>query len=179
MIRLDQGTVEDLPYSDAQFDVVLSMFGVMFAARPANVVAELARVVRRGGRIALANWAPDSFVGTLLKAHSARVPAPAGVPSPLLWGDEAVVRERFDARHWDLRTTRRTLTFHYPHMPAGTADLFRSSYGPTVRTFAALEEGQRAEFAAELTDLWARHQKRGAITTEVNSDYLEVVAFRK
>src|SRR3954466_5428367 len=89
-ISLDEGTVERLPYEREQFDVVMSMFGVMFAARPDRVVAELRRVTRPGGRVALPNWTPDGFVGRMLSIHTAYVPPPSDLPSPLAWGDESV-----------------------------------------------------------------------------------------
>lgn len=177
-VRFDQGSVEELPYVDEQFDVVMSMFGVMFAARPENVVAELARVTRPGGRVALANWTRDGFVGKMLAAHVRHVPPATGVPSPLLWGDDAIIRDRFDAAAWDVAVTRRTLTFHYPHTPAGTAELFRSSYGPTVRAFEALDEDGRASLAAELAALWSSAH-RGGPHTVVDSEYVEVIATRR
>ena len=178
-INFDQGTVEELPYSDGKFDVVMSMFGVMFAARPERVVAELARVTRRGGRVALANWTPDGFVGKLLRTHAAYVPPPAGVPSPLQWGSEPDVRRMFAAADWNVRVEPRTLTFAYPHMPAGTADLFRVAYGPTVRAMAMLDTERRESFAAELSRLWEEHQRPGSIVTDVDSRYLEVIAVRR
>ena len=179
-ISYDQGTVEELPYEDAQFDVVLSMFGVMFAARPDRVVSELARVTKSGGRVALANWTRAGFVGQMLAKHVALVPPPAGVQSPLLWGDEAVIRERFAEKDWKVTTQVRTLTFRYPHTPAGTAELFRGEYGPTVRAFEALNEDKRAQLASDLTEHWVRHQKSlDSGVTEVDAEYLEVVAVRR
>lgn len=178
-IAFDEGTVESLPYEDASFDVVLSMFGLMFAARPEQVIAELARVTRKGGAVALANWTRAGFVGQMLALHTALVPPPAGVPSPLLWGDEAVLHERFDARAWDLRVTPRTLVFRYPHTPAGTAELFRLAYGPTVRAFEALDEDGRARLSFELAAHWTRGQRNGGTATEVEAEYVEVVAVRK
>jgi SAM-dependent methyltransferase len=178
-VALDEGNAESLPYADGQFDVVMSMFGVMFAARPERVVAELARVTRRGGQVALANWTRTGFIGRMLAMHGARVAPPAGLPSPLLWADEAALRERFDDRTWRLTTTVRTLTFRYPHTPAGTAELFRGSYGPTVRTFEALDEDQRVSFAAELAAHWTAHHRTGGAATEVDSEYLEVIAIRR
>ena len=178
-IAFDEGNVEALPYADAQFDVVLSMFGIMFAARPDRVVDELARVTRPGGRVALANWTRGGFIGRMLAMHVAYVPPPAAVPSPLLWGDESVIRERFDERVWNVATTLRTLRFQYPYTPAGTAELFRTAYGPTVRAFEALGEEHRELLAAELADHWARHQRSAGATTEVDSEYLEVIATRR
>ena len=178
-VALDEGSVEALPYADASFDVVLSMFGVMFAARPERVAAELARVTRPGGRVALANWTRAGFTGQLLALHVAQVPPPAGVPSPLLWADEATLRERFDARTWALTLTPRTLTFGYPYPPEGTAELFRAAYGPTVRTLEALDDARRAAFADAITAHWAAHQRGGAHETVVDAEYLEVVAVRR
>jgi len=178
-LTLDLGNVEDLPYADERFDVVTSMFGIMFAARPERVVAELARVTRPGGRVVLANWTRGGFIGKLLAMHAAVAPPPAGIPSPLLWSDEAVLRERFDDRMWQLTSTTRTLTFRYPHTPAGTAELFRVAYGPTVRAFAALDEDGRAAFATDLAEHWAWHQRANGAATEVEAEYLEVVAVRR
>jgi 2-polyprenyl-3-methyl-5-hydroxy-6-metoxy-1,4-benzoquinol methylase len=178
-LSLHEGTVEEMPFADGSFDVVMSMFGVMFAARPQRVLSELARVTRPGGQVALANWTRAGFVGRMLATHVAYVPPPAEVPSPLLWGDEVTIRRRFDESLWDVTTTVRTLTFAYPHTPAGTAELFRAAYGPTVRTFEALDEDRRAALAAELTALWTQHHRTGAPMTEVDSEYLEVVATRR
>jgi ubiquinone/menaquinone biosynthesis C-methylase UbiE len=179
VVALEQGNVEQLPYVDGEFDVVLSMFGVMFAARPDRVVAELERVTRPGGRVVLANWTRAGFIGRMLAMHVARVPPPAGVPSPLLWGDEEWLRERFDDRKWRLTTALRTLTFRYPWSPAGTARLFQTAYGPTVRVFEALDESQRESFAAELAAHWSSHQIGSGERTQVQSEYLEVVAVRR
>ena len=177
-IALQEGSVEEMPFGDGQFDVVLSMFGVMFAARPERVMAELARVTRSGGQVALANWTRAGFVGRMLAMHIAAAPPPPGVPSPLLWGEETTVRQRFDESLWDVTTSVRTLTFRYPHTPAGTAELFRGAYGPTVRTFEAIDEDRRAVLAAELTAHWTAHHRPGAPMTDVDSEYLEVVATR-
>jgi SAM-dependent methyltransferase len=178
-ITLDTGNVEELPYGDAQFDVVMSMFGVMFASRPDRVVSELARVTKPGGIVALANWTRAGFIGRMLSLHAAVVPPPAEIPSPLLWADEDVLRERFDPRVWNLTTNRHTLTFRYPHSPAGTAELFRAAYGPTVRVFDALDVDGRASFAADLADHWLWHQRNSDKSTEVDSEYLEVIAVRR
>ncbi len=99
-VTLDEGNVEELPYADGCFDVVFSMFGVMFAARPERVASELACVTRRGGEVVLANWTRNGFVGRMLAMHAAVVPPPPGASSPLLWGDDAFLREYFDDRVW-------------------------------------------------------------------------------
>ncbi len=175
----DEGSVEDMPYGDAEFDVVLSMFGLMFAARPERVAAELARVTRRGGKVALANWTRDGFVGQMLALHVAYAPPPAGTPSALLWGDEAVVRDRLDPRDWDVTTTKQVLTFRYPHSPAGTAALFGAAYGPTIRVLESLDPARRERFMEQFTALWAAAQRQTGHVTEVESEYLEVVAVRR
>lgn len=177
-IPFDQGTVEDLPYEDREFDVVMSMFGVMFAPRPGRTVSELTRITRAGGRVALANWTRTGFVGQMLALHVKYVAPPMGVPSPLLWGDEEMIRARFDAHHWNVTTKLRTLTFRYPYTPGGTAKLFRTSYGPTLRTLEALDTDRRGRLAADLLDLWTDNNRRGAVGTEVESEYLEVTAVR-
>ena len=178
-LTLDLGNVEELPYADARFDVVMSMFGVMFASRPDKVVAELARVTRPGGRVVLANWTRGGFIGRMLAMHAAVAPAPAEIPSPLLWADETVLRERFDAHTWQLTLTKRTLTFRYPYTPRGTAELFRAAYGPTVRAFATLDENGRASFAPDLASHWSSHPRGSDASTEVDAEYLEVVAVRR
>ena len=99
-VTFDQGSAEELPYADASFDVVTSMFGVMFAARPERVAAELARVTRSGGRLALATWPREGFIGQMLARHMAYMRTKSAVPSPLFWGDESVVRERLAGRDW-------------------------------------------------------------------------------
>lgn len=180
-VTLQQGTVERMPYALARFDMVLSMFGTMFAARPDQVMVELARVTRPGGRLALANWTRSGFVGQMLALHVAAVPSPPGLPSVLLWGDDDAVRERFDPDLWRVSTTPRTITFRYPHSSAATAELFLRCYGPTVRTLEALDEGGQMSLANALTDHWVRHQRRDGAegTTLVDAEYLEVVAIRR
>jgi hypothetical protein len=107
------------------------------------------------------------------------VPPPPGFHSPLLWGDESVIRERFNERDWRVTTRLRTLTFRYPYKPADTASLFRSAYGPTVRAFEALDENGRRQLEADLVDHWVQHQRPTARTTEADSEYLEVIATRR
>lgn len=178
-VTFEVGNAEMLPYADGAFDVVLSMFGVMFAARPEQVASELARVTRKGGRVALANWTRDGFVGQMLATHGKFASPPAGLPSPILWGDEETVHERLPAKDWDLQLMRRTLTFRYPHTAAGIAELFRATYGPTVRVFETIGEDQRALLAQALTTHWVQHARPTASGSEVDSTYLEVIATRR
>src|SRR4029453_1855233 len=106
-IQFDEGDAEDLPYDDAAFDTVVSMFGAMFAPRPELVAAELLRVCRPGGRIAMGNWTPEGFIGQMFKTTGKHVPPPPNMPSPLKWGDEETVRERLGVGVADLQLTKR------------------------------------------------------------------------
>jgi ubiquinone/menaquinone biosynthesis C-methylase UbiE len=178
-IAFDQGSVEELPYPNASFDVVTSMFGVMFAARPERVAAELARVTRIGGGLALATWPRDGFIGQMLALHVKNMTAPSPTPSPLLWADEAVIRERLAPSEWEVTVSQRPLTFNFPYSPAGTAELFCTSYGPTVRLVESLDEAKRARFTQELADHWASRQRGRDDRTIVDAEYVEVIATRR
>ncbi|MGH9903196.1 MAG: class I SAM-dependent methyltransferase [Pyrinomonadaceae bacterium] len=176
-IKFDEGDAEQLPYQDASFDTVVTMFGAMFAPRPETTARELLRVCRPGGRVAMANWTPAGFIGRMFKTTAAHVPPP-GIPSPLLWGDEAIVRERLRSGVADLQTARRMISFRLPIRPEQTVDYFRAWYGPTLRAFAALDEDGRAALGRDLTRLWSEHNRATDGTTHVEAEYLEVVATR-
>jgi SAM-dependent methyltransferase len=174
--RFDEGDAESLPYPDASFDIVASIYGAMFAPRPELVAVELRRVCRPGGVIAMGNWTKDGFVGRMFKTVARHVPAP-NMPAPVLWGDEPVVRERFGPGVADLRLTRVNYRFDYPFEPARVVDLFRECYGPTVRAFEALPAEGQAALRSDLVDLWASHNRSSDPgRTVVDSEYLEVVA---
>jgi ubiquinone/menaquinone biosynthesis C-methylase UbiE len=176
--RFDEGDAEDLPYGDGGFDVVASIFGAMFAPRPERVASELLRVSRPGGTIAMANWTKEGFVGNMFKTF-ARFIAPPGMPSPVLWGDESVVRERLGAGVSDLRLTRVNYRFDYPFSPAGVVEFFREYYGPSNRAFATLAEAQREALRKELAELWASNNlSKDGSRTIVDAEYLEVVGIR-
>ena len=175
-IRFDVGDAEALSYADGEFDTAVSMFGVMFAARPDRAASELLRVVRPGGRIALANWTPGSFIGEMFKITAGYAPPPAGVASPLLWGTEQVVRERIGIGISSLTVTRRLLTFEFALDPASVVNEFIQWYGPTLRAFATLDEAVRARLRRELETLWSEHNRATDGTTRVQSEYLEVNA---
>lgn len=176
-IRFEEGNAEALPLEDGSIQTLVSMFGVMFAPRPERAAAELLRVVRPGGRIALANWTPASFVGDMLRVHTARVPPPAGVPSALSWGDDASVRERL-ALARSVTLTRRRVEFRFALAPAGVARLFAECYGPTIRTLGALDESGRAGLLEDLVRVWSLANTARDGTTAVESEYLEVLAER-
>lgn len=176
--RFDEGDAEALPYPNASFDVVASLYGAMFAPRPERVAYELLRVCRPGGTIAMGNWTKDGFIGQMFKTF-ARFIAPPGMPSPVLWGEEGVVRERFSVSLSDLRLTRVTYRFDYPFAPAEVVEFFRQNYGPTTRAFGTLGEVDRAALRADLVDLWTSHnQASESSRTLVDSQYLEVVGVR-
>lgn len=177
-IRFDEGDAENLPYADGAFDEIVSMFGAMFAPRPELVAAELVRVCRRGGRIAMANWTPEGFIGQMFKITGKHVPPP-DMPSPLKWGDEETVRERLLREGIaNLQLTRRMCPFRYPFAPAGVVESFRLYYGPTQRAFAALDAAGQAELRNDLEKLWAEHNQAKDDATYVEGEYLEVIATR-
>ena len=169
------GDAERLRYPDAAFRTVVTMFGVMFAPRPDRAAAELLRVTRPRGRIAMANWAPGGFIAEMLKTTVRFVPLPAGVASPLLWGNEDVVRERLGAGCTSLTLTRQLITLEYPFGPKEVVEYFRLWYGPTLRAFAALDEAGRDGLRRELERLWTERNEAGDGTTRVRSEYLEVI----
>ncbi|HSB14258.1 MAG TPA: methyltransferase domain-containing protein [Bryobacteraceae bacterium] len=168
---------ESLPFSDASFDVVVSLIGAMFAPRPHLVARELTRVCVPGGTIAMANWTAGGFVGSMFKTI-AKFIAPSGMPSPVLWGDEATVRERFGAQVFGLTLTRRYFTFDYPFPPSDVVHFFRLYYGPVNRAFSSLDRAGRKSLHQELEALWSAHNRGRDGFTLVAAEYLEVIATR-
>jgi SAM-dependent methyltransferase len=176
-ITFEEGDAEALPYRDADFDVVVSLIGAMFAPRPDLVAAELKRVCRPGGMIAMANWTPSGFVGQMFKAISRHI-APSGMPSPLLWGDEATVRDRLRDGIADLKLTRRSYRFDYPFPPEAVVDFFRAYYGPMSCAFTSLDARGQDELQNDLVRLWSEHNYGDGDGTRVDAEYLEVNATR-
>jgi len=174
-IEFIEGDAEKLPQGTGEFDVVLSMFGAMFAPRPDVVASELLRVCRPGGLIAMGNWTPGGFVGQMFKISAKHVPPPASVPPPVLWGDESVVAERFGARA-EIQTTKRELLFDHPFGPAETVAFFRKYFGPTQMAFARLDAAGQKALAEDLTNHWATHNEGDAHRTVTRAEYLEVHA---
>jgi len=179
-INFAEADAEALPFANSQFDLVVSMFGVMFAPRPHLAAAEFLRVTKPGGQVALANWTPEGFIGKMFRIFKAHLPPPpAGVPSPMAWGEEATVRARLEHGFTDLRLTRRNAIMRYPFPPAQTVEFFRQYYGPTQRAFASLDASAQAALRQDLVELQtvnniAKHPD----TTEVAAEYLEVVGTR-
>src|ERR1041385_1598888 len=176
-ITFEEGDAEALPYEDGQFDVVTTMFGAMFAPRPELVAAELTRVCRPGGTIVMANWTPSGFIGQMFKTIARHI-APSGMPSPVLWGDEATVRERLHEGVADLKLRRRMYHFEYPFSPDAVVEFFRVNYGPMTRAFASLDSNGQKVLRSELVRLWAEHNTASGDTTKVDGEYLEVIATR-
>jgi len=175
-IEFDVGDAEALPYHRERFDTTVTMFGAMFANRPDVAVAELVRVTRKGGRVVMANWTPESFVGRMLKAHVAVVKPPAGLLSPLLWGDEEAVRLRFGDRVRALVCTRRAIELRFPFSPAAVTETFATCYGPTVATLALTDAAGALKLRESLTRLFSEHNTMTDGTTAVVGEYLEVLA---
>jgi ubiquinone/menaquinone biosynthesis C-methylase UbiE len=177
--QFDEGDAEQLPYPDASFDTVVSLVGAMFAPRPERVAAELVRVCRPGGRIIMVNWTPAGFVGQMFKAISRHVPPPAGVPSAMLWGDEAIVRERLSSGIKELKMTRRIYpSFNYPFAVPQVVEFFRLHYGPIHRAFAALDTSGQDALRKDLEQVFSDHNRAMDGTTALESEYLEVIAIR-
>jgi SAM-dependent methyltransferase len=169
---------EALPFEAGRFDVVLSTFGVMFSPDHAQAAAELARVCRPGGRIGLANWTPEGFIGQLFKTLARRLPPPAGVQSPSLWGVESHLRALFADRAASIALTRRIFNFRY-RSAAHFIDVFRTWYGPVHKAFLALSAADATALEDDLTQLLNRMNRAGPASLVVPSEYLEIVVTRR
>jgi SAM-dependent methyltransferase len=173
-VQLREGDAENIPFADGTFDVVLSTFGVMFTPDQERAAGELLRVVRPGGRIGLANWTPDSFVGAVFRTIGKYVAPAPGLRSPALWGTEQRMAELFGARAALIRCPRREFVFRY-QSPQHWLQVFRSYYGPVHKTFAALAAPGQEALATDLLELLRKHNRSGDDTLVLPSDYLEVV----
>jgi SAM-dependent methyltransferase len=176
-ITFEEGDAESLPYEEAQFDAVTSLVGAMFAPRPELVAAELTRVCRPGGLIAMANWTPRGFVGQMFKTIS-RFIAPSGMPAPVLWGDEDTVRDRFSEGIANLKFALQVYHLDYPFPPDEVVEFYRINYGPMSRAFASLDLDAQEKLRSELVRLWSANNKATDNTTKVEAEYLEVIATR-
>jgi SAM-dependent methyltransferase len=167
----EEGDAEQLKFPDGSFDAIVSMFGAMFAPRPERVAAEFLRVC-------MANWTPAGFVGDNFRVMAAHVPPPAGIPAPVLWGDEATVRERFGTGVDKTTFSRQMCVFKYPFPPAEVVQLFRQYFGPTKMAFSKLDPTGQFALQSDLESMWTRHNQAKDGTTVVNGEYLEVKAIR-
>ena len=177
-IVTQQADAEALPFPDGSFDAVLSTFGVMFTPNQDQAVAELIRAVRPGGRIGLANWTPAGFIGQLFKTIGRYVSPPAGIRSPLAWGDEARLHELFGSDVQYLDVNQRQFIFRY-RSAQHLVDTFRTYYGPMLKAFAAVDEADRPALERDLLALADAHNTSSTGTLRVPSDYLEVVAVKR
>ena len=169
---------EDLPFPDASFDAVLSTFGVMFSPDQARAAAELTRVCRPGGRIGMANWTPEGFIGQVFKTLGRHLPPPAGVHPPSRWGVQANLHTLFDEFASAISVTPRIFNFRY-RSPAHFIDIFRTWYGPIHKAFAALPAEGAQALESDLTELLTRMNRAGSASLVVPSEYLEVIVTRR
>lgn len=165
---------EELPYADGAFDVALSSFGVMFTPDHARAAQELLRVVRPGGRIGLANWTPEGFIGRLFRIIGTYLLPQPGLQSPLLWGTESHLVELFGAHTQRMHCERKMFNFRY-QSAEHWLQIFRDYYGPTHRAFAALDAPTQQRLAADITSLLQTMNTAGAASLVVPGEYLEVV----
>lgn len=177
-IEFQLADAEALPFADGAFDVVVSTFGVMFAPDHATAAAEMARVVRSEGRIGMANWTPEGFIGEVLKTVGRYVPPPKGVASPALWGTEPHVVELLGRIARQIRCERRVFNFRY-RSSAHWLDVFRNFYGPTHKAFLALDGAGQTALARDLTALLDRFNIAGERALVVPAEYLEVVVTKQ
>jgi SAM-dependent methyltransferase len=177
-ITFKEADAEALPFGDGSFDVVVSTFGVMFTPNQDRAAAELARVCKRGGKIGLANWTPEGFIGQVFKTLGKYLPPPAGARSPALWGTEARLKEMFGASSSAIRAERRHFAFRY-RSPEHFLDVFRSYYGPMLKAFAALDEANQQKLQHDLMALIGSMNRADDGTMVLPSEYLEVVVTRR
>jgi SAM-dependent methyltransferase len=177
-VRFQRADAEALPFADGSFDVVLSTFGAMFTPDQARAAREMLRVLRDGGRIGLANWTPDGFIGRLFKVIGAHVPPPAGVKSPALWGTEPHLVELFGPQAVQMRCERRHFVFRYRNA-AHWVQVFRDFYGPTHKAFAALQGPAQEALERDITALLEQMNTAGAASLVVPAEYLEVVITKR
>jgi SAM-dependent methyltransferase len=176
-VTFQEADAEDLPFPEASFDVVLSVFGVMFTPDQQQAAHELLRVCRPGGTIGLANWTPESFIGNVFRTLGKYIPPAPGVKSPALWGSEERLRELFGDGISELKATKRHFVFRY-RSPQHFLEIFRTYYGPVLKAFGALDDPGRAGLERDLIELMERFNQGGAETLILPSEYLEVVATR-
>jgi ubiquinone/menaquinone biosynthesis C-methylase UbiE len=173
-IDFREADAENLPFDDNSFDNVISTFGVMFTPNQEQAAAELIRVCKPKGRIGLANWTPDGFIGQVFKTLGKHVAPPAGARSPAVWGTAARLHEMFDAGARSIRTESRLFKFRY-RSPSHFLDVFKTYYGPVLKAFATLEPAKQEELHNDLHALIVRMNRSGDGTMVVPSEYLEVV----
>jgi ubiquinone/menaquinone biosynthesis C-methylase UbiE len=176
-VTFEVADVEQLPYRDGRFDAVLSTFGVMFAPNHEQSAAEMLRVCRKGGRIGLANWTPESLVGKMFRILGKHVPPPPGVRSPALWGSEAHLKAIFGKAAARIDVTPRYFNFRY-RSAAHFIEVFRAWYGPVHKAFSAQPADKQQALENDLTELLEGMNRGGAGSLVIPGEYLEVVVTR-
>src|SRR5882724_8927103 len=177
-IEFKVADAEALPFADAAFDTVLSTFGVMFTPNQDKAAAELLRVCRSGGKIGLANWTPEGFIGQLFKTLGKYLPRPRGTRSPALWGTQSRIAEIFGASAASIKTEKRNFSFRY-RSPAHFLDTFRNYYGPMLKAFAGLDDMNQRALANDLLALIGKMNRAQDGTMIVPSEYLEIVIIKR
>ena len=177
-IEFREADAEALPFSDESFDVVVSTFGVMFTPDQDRAAAELVRVCKRGGKIGLANWTPEGFIGQVFKTIGKHMPPPPGAKSPALWGTRARMAELFEPHASSIKSAQRHFAFRY-RSPEHWLEVFKSYYGPVLKTFAALAPPAQAALEHDLISLAGQFNRSGDGSMVVPSEYLEVVITRR
>ena len=177
-IEFREADAEALPFKDRSFDIVVSTFGVMFTPDHEKAATELMRVCKPGGKIGLANWTPDGFIGQLFKTIGKYLPPPAGVKSPALWGTSARINELFGSQASSIKVESRHFVFRY-RSPQHWLDIFKTYYGPVLKTFAGLQPSAQAALTGDIIALIDRFNRSGDGSMVVPSEYLEIVITRK
>ena len=173
-IEFREADAEALPFKDRSFDVVVSTFGVMFTADQEKAAAELMRVCKPGGKIGLANWTPDGFIGQLFKTIGKHLPPPAGVKSPALWGTQARITEMFGSQAASIKAEPRSFVFRY-RSAQHWLEVFKTYYGPLLKAFAGLQPPAQAALTTDVIALINRFNRSGDASMVVPSEYLEIV----
>ena len=176
-VQFREADAEALPFPDESFDAAMSTYGVMFTPNQEQAAAELLRVCRRGGKIGLANWTPEGFIGQLFKTIGKHVPPAPGARSPALWGTPARLSELFDPAAASVRWAKRDYVFRY-RSPEHWLEMFRTWYGPVLKAFGALDAKGQEALTADIVALIGRFNRSGDRTVVVPSEYLEVVITR-
>jgi ubiquinone/menaquinone biosynthesis C-methylase UbiE len=176
-IEFREADAEALPFKDGSFDVAVSTFGVMFVADHDRAANELIRVTRCGGKIGMANWTPEGFIGQLFKTIGKHLPPPPGAKSPALWGTRARIGEMFEAHSTSIKSAQRNFVFRY-RSADHWLEIFKTYYGPVLKTFAGLDPAGQKALEIDLIDLIARFNRSGDATMVVPSEYLEIVITR-
>jgi SAM-dependent methyltransferase len=177
-ITFQTGDAEDLHFPEGAFDAVLSTFGVMFAPYQEKAAQELLRVCHSGGKIGLANWTPNGFIGEMFRVISRYIPQPPHLKPPTAWGTEERLQELFGGQVASLQTTKRSFNFRFLS-PEQWLEFHKSHFGPVIKVYEVLAEDQRADLTKDLLDLARKHNRSSDSTLIIPAEYLEVVAVKR